>query len=165
MTIQEWLETQHRLQVEAFDVDPRALEGESLGEYVTWNATALVAELVELLQEVQWKPWANDRGKITDRDAALTEFVDIMHFLGNLALALDLDHADIAERYLGKVQVNRERQSREGGYDAVDSKCRKCGRDLTEVGLRDVVVELDGVRFESTQCAACGNEVGRFSGA
>jgi hypothetical protein len=153
---------QRKLQVEAFDLDPAELEGAQLGEYVTWNAFALEDELHELMQEVQWKPWANDRGTIKDHDACVREFVDVMHFLGNIALALRLEASEIDREYGRKLKVNLERQRQPGGYDVLGgSKCRHCGRDLEDVGVKRIKMALEDMILEVVNCGACDEEISR----
>lgn len=154
MTIEDWLETQLSLQREAFQLDPTQLEGEALAEYVTWNAYALSDELHELTQEIQWKPWATGQGEIFDHYLALTEFVDMMHFMANLALAFNFSHEDIAEMYLNKVQVNRDRQ--EEGYDGRSEKCPNCHRDLKEAGVKVDAKHMSGITIRVEKCGACG---------
>lgn len=161
MDIAEWFETQRALQVEAYGTDPGSLEGEDLAVYVTWNALALSDELHELLQEIQWKPWANDMGRVDVPNAALVEFVDMLHFVANLALAFGFTPEDVSEAYRMKVQINKDRQSQEGGYDAVASKCPHCHRDLEEVGTKLDTAYLDGIRIVVISCKACSGELDR----
>lgn len=159
MQIEEWIALQRALQIEAFGLDPVMLEGDALGEFVTWNAYALADELHELTAEIQWKPWAKQRGTIIDSSRALGEVVDIMHFLGNLILAFKIDPEHIAEAYAAKVQVNIDRQKND--YDAMSGKCPSCKRDLKEAGTAEFMVQLDGARFMVTQCDACFYELER----
>jgi dimeric dUTPase (all-alpha-NTP-PPase superfamily) len=116
-----WLEETGRLQREAFDVNVDLLPDVELADYITWNVTALVAELGEFLAEVpSWKPWVADRGKVIHRDRAVQELVDVLHFVANLACALGLSDDELSARYAAKQQVNRSRQA--GLYEAETNK-------------------------------------------
>ncbi len=157
--VEGWLATQLALQVEGFNLNPSTLEGEELAEYVRWNALALTDELHEFLQDIQWKPWAKDVGAVRDRDAMVGELVDVLHFLGNLALAIEVDDAEITERYHAKVAVNRRRQ--EAGYDAWAGKCRHCNRDLAEAGTYERRWEGEEIFTVVIFCSACGGEVSK----
>ena len=118
-------------QRESFGVDPLALEGAEIGEFVRWNILALEDELHEALDEVQWKPWSSalDDGFI-DRDAFLKELIDAQHFLNNLYLVAKASPEEIRTRYLAKSDVNAQRQTE--NYDAVSTKCEHCGRATDE---------------------------------
>lgn len=163
MDIAEWFDAQRALQNEAFGVDPGSLEGEDLAAYVTWNAYALEDELHELTQEVQWKPWANDIGSF-NKEAALREFVDMMHFMANIALALRFNPDEVTNAYEHKLNVNRERQRQEGGYDAIEAKCPHCKRDLLEVGRMRETKQLDELTVVVESCGGCGQELSRKVG-
>ena len=66
--------------------DPFAMTNEELAQFVTWNHTALIDELSEMLGEVGWKPWAESRHCNSVR--AIEEMVDAFHFFLNILLAL-----------------------------------------------------------------------------
>lgn len=128
----DWLRSTYRLQSEHFGVPLaedgsgiREGDGETLANYVTWNATALNVELGEALTEVGWKPWSEPRGWV-NRDKFVGELVDVGHFLANLLVAVGVTDEEWASRYQQKQQVNRERQAR--GYDTRVEKCPACGR-------------------------------------
>lgn len=107
-----WLESTRVLQQDTFDTDPAALEGDAFADYVTWNGMAATVELAELLQHLPWKPWVRDRGRpgAKSRDRAVEELVDLVHFVGNLAVALRVTDQELNERYLAKQWENRDRQ-------------------------------------------------------
>ena len=113
----EWLELQLQLQTEAFGIDPPGLRSDARADYATWNSFAAEDELHEAMRELQWKPWANERGEWINRDAFVGEIVDVLHFVGNLLLMAGVQGDELWHRYRAKVNVNIERQRTPGGYD------------------------------------------------
>lgn len=165
----EWFESTRDLQENSFGMDYSALEGEALGEYITWNHTALIDELGEFLKEVQWKPWAKDRGKVFNRDAAVGELVDAAHFLANLACALGTTDEEWESRYQEKQRRNAARQAEKGGYDSKATKCPGCARELDKPNATvEQEVRTFGTEFPlkiTTRCAACGLHLGERNGS
>lgn len=140
-----WLPSTKALQERAFGyVFP--LKDDALADYVTWNHTAAVLELGELLNEVGWKPWAQPRGWV-NQAKAITELVDVLHFVANIAVALGVDEAELWAAYRAKQRVNAERQAR--GYDGVTEKCPVCRR-ATDDGP-----EVDGPSYLPYCGAGC----------
>lgn len=125
-----WLKSTRELQEDHYGVNFREMDGEVRADYVTWNATALTAELGEFLNEVGWKPWAKGRGWV-NREEAVGELVDVAHFLGNLLCALGVSDEEWEKRYQDKQQVNRDRME-SGTYDGRSTKCG-CGRALDDL--------------------------------
>lgn len=152
----DWLDKTYQLQLEAYHTDLHALGDEELREYLRWNHTAAVLELSEMLEETRWKPWANfNEGDpvIPDKQAYIKEAVDVGHFLANMLVAGGVTDEEYWGAYREKMQVNRERQLRAGGYESrrgVD-KCISCGRAFEDVGPAVV----DGY---SGWCARCAKE-------
>lgn len=124
-----WLKSTQELQEDHYGVNFREMEGEALADYITWNVTALTAELGEFLNEVDWKPWVTTRGAV-HREEAVGELVDVAHFLGNLLCALKVSDEEWERRYQEKQQVNRDRMA-SGTYDGRSTKCQ-CGRALDD---------------------------------
>lgn len=105
-----WLASTKELQEDAFAIE-FPLEGEELADYIRWNSLALIKEVAEVLDCVDWKPWKlGDKGKL-HRQRALEEIVDVAHFLGNIAVALDIDDDELQMAYRDKQAVNEERQA------------------------------------------------------
>lgn len=135
----DWLKKTRELQIEAYGRDPQALDGDDLAEYITWNHSAAVVELSEMLEEVRWKPWSVRKPEdpvIPDKAAFIKEAVDVGHFIANMLVAGGVSDSEYWDAYLAKMQVNRERQLREGGYQSrrgVD-KCVNCLRSFDDVG-------------------------------
>lgn len=143
----KWLESTRVLQEDAFKINfaDLASDGEALANYVLWNHSALIIELSEFMDEVQWKPWVKTRGGL-NRELAVKELIDAAHFLGNLAVALGVTDEEWERRYREKQAINSKRQA--DGYDGVSTKCTNCSRALDDV----VPYEVDGSRY----CRGCG---------
>lgn len=101
----EWLTAQERLQREVFEVEPFS-EGI---EYLRWNVLAAVTELVEVLNETNWKPWSTSAGVGLQADF-VEELVDVLHFVGNLALWAGIRGPELTEKYQAKLEENARRQ-------------------------------------------------------
>lgn len=143
----EWLEETRQLQIEAYGRDPGTLEGDERIEFIRWNVLAATAELVEMLDETGWKPWATSRH--VNEDAAIGEAVDVLHFVANLLLAFRCSDAELDDRYVTKMDINRARMS-SGKYDGVSGKCPTCRRALDDPTVR-CVVRNDYVFCANTQ--------------
>jgi dimeric dUTPase (all-alpha-NTP-PPase superfamily) len=115
-SFQDWLDAQRELQIEGFDTDPVYLYEEKVRDYWTWNLLAAHSELDELGRELRWKPWALNGGEVRNREDAIEEIVDVLHFLGNLALTLAVTGEELTTTYRRKMEINRKRQ--EDGYHA-----------------------------------------------
>lgn len=73
-------------------------------------ALALIVEQVELLQETPWKPWSYAKRKETDKTKVADEWCDILIFLLDQALCLNLSADDLTmafERTMTKL-MNRK---------------------------------------------------------
>lgn len=106
----EWLRRTLLLQRVAYGIDPPELVGPARAEYTRWNVLAAIDELTEFLNETQWKPWAEGQGEINDRDAAMEELVDTLHFVGNLLCMLSVTDEELDVIYAKKMLVNAQRQ-------------------------------------------------------
>ena len=134
-----WLEKTRVLQLEAYGNDLDAIEGQELRTYLTWNHSAAVIEMGELLEEVRWKPWANwEEGDpvVPNHGAFVSEAVDVLHFVANMLCAAGVTDEELDTAYQKKMAVNRERQARSGGYQSIKGidKCERCGRSFDDVG-------------------------------
>lgn len=124
-----WLAQTEKLQIEAYNSNPRQLEGQDRIQYLTWNTLAGVDELMEMLKEISWKPWTV--GEYVNEDAAAAEIVDLLHFAGNILLALHWDDDKLNAYYVRKMDKNRARMA-SGTYDGVTNKCSQCNRALDD---------------------------------
>lgn len=127
-TFTQWLESTRELQVKAFGQVPEELQGDELKNWFMMNVLAATDELHEFLNEVPWKPWSS--GMQINRDAAIGELVDCMHFIANLLATLSCTGEELTHRYQLKQVKNAQRQTE--GYDGLN-KCQKCKRALDDV--------------------------------
>lgn len=126
-----WLQSTRVLQSEHFGVNYSELTGEKLADYMRTQIAAIASELGEFTQEVDWKPWVNankPRGWV-NRDQAIGELVDLVHFVANALCAMDVTDDEWEERYRRKQQINRDRRA--SGYDSKTTKCG-CGRAIED---------------------------------
>lgn len=87
-------------------------------EWLQRQTLAMVSELAELLDEVNFKWWKNV--KPVDDDALRNELVDILHFFVGMCLRSGMDSDELFERYLKKNAENFDRQygkSSKKGYE------------------------------------------------
>lgn len=106
-----WLSSTAELQAEAFGAEPENAVGDEWADYVTWNCAALMTEMGEFMQELPWRPWKQPRGK-PDRNArarAVMEMVDVLHFAGNLLIAMGVTDEELSAVYKRKQNENRDR--------------------------------------------------------
>lgn len=91
------------------------MEGQNAADYIKSHTLHCVDELMEMLHEVKgYKEWkVYDFGDAADnkvqRVKAKEELVDAVHFLINVALALNISAADLYLAYKNKEQVNYNR--------------------------------------------------------
>lgn len=154
--LQQLLNSQEDLQRQAYGGrSPADLEGEERALFIKDMVLAATDELHELLGEVGWKPWATSRH--VNEKAARGEFIDLWHFVMNLALALRMDGSDIFAGYQEKRAKNVQRQ--EEGYDGVSTKCPGCRRALDDDATACYQVEnfrLGGEYFAGVHCVSHG---------
>jgi len=97
----------------------RGLQGISPEEWIQKHMLAMLSEMAELLDEVNFKWWKNK--KPIDQDALREELVDILHFYVSMCLAAGMDSRELFERYMNKNEENFKRQdgtSEKKGYEA-----------------------------------------------
>jgi hypothetical protein len=148
MTIGDFLDMQHQLQIGMGEANPDCNMGDpanpyemspvQLARFITWNHTALTVELGEMMAEVGWKPWASDRS--INAASALKEMVDVWHFFLNILLAIDAWYGrqgpefmgpEFERRYVEKNAKNLQRQV--DGYDGITGKCTVCKREIADI--------------------------------
>ncbi len=77
-------------------------------ERVSRLCIAIIHEACELQDLTEWKWWKNKHG--FDTSKAREELVDILHFVIQIALELDMSANDLFNEYKKKNIINRERQ-------------------------------------------------------
>jgi dimeric dUTPase (all-alpha-NTP-PPase superfamily) len=88
----------------------------------TWiqkEILAIVAELGELLNEVNYKWWKNP--KPLDREKIREELVDILHFFTSICIKMDITSQELFEAYKIKNQENFARQNGTSGKQGYES--------------------------------------------
>lgn len=128
INLQDLLDDQDNLQVVMAGSRPNDLgPGEKI-QFIKDMVLAAEDELHEMLGEVGWKPWATSRH--INVDAFKGEWIDLFHFVMNLALVVDMDSEEIAELYDQKRLKNIQRMRDK--YDGVSTKCPRCRREYTD---------------------------------
>lgn len=100
--------------------EKRSLEY-SKGEWIQKLTLAMLSELAELLDEVNFKWWKNPK-QIDDR-LVKEELVDILHFFVSMCLDAGMTPDEMHRMYLEKHQENLDRQhgkSAKPGYALSD---------------------------------------------
>ena len=98
-------------------IEKRNLGGIGMEEWIQRETLAMLSELAELIDEVNFKWWKNkkevDPGKVKD------ELVDILHFFTSMCIKTGMDADELFERYMAKNKENFDRQhgkSKKPGY-------------------------------------------------
>ncbi|HEY8389590.1 MAG TPA: dUTPase [Clostridia bacterium] len=85
--------------------------------WIQKNILALISELSEVLDEVNFKWWKNS--KPIDNSALKEELVDVLHFFVSMCLQAGMTAQELYEIYLSKNEENIKRQdgnSEKKGY-------------------------------------------------
>ncbi len=100
-------------------VKNRGLEDITMDQWIQKETLAMLSELAELIDEVNFKWWKNE--KQIDKDKVKGELVDILHFFVSMCLKTGMDADELHQRYLDKNAENFNRQhgkSEKKGYEA-----------------------------------------------
>ncbi len=87
-------------------------------EWIQKETLAMISELAELLDEVNFKWWKNPK-PINER-AIKEELVDILHFFISMCIKMGMDSNELHDMYLKKNKENFDRQkgiSTKAGYE------------------------------------------------
>lgn len=106
---ERWLQDADKVQREVYGLKPEGME------YIKEQALAAFIELGEMME---WLPWKAKRDGVSTAprarhqniDYAKGELVDVLIFVGNLAVALGFDDETIWEAVAHKVKVNVARR-------------------------------------------------------
>ena len=96
----------------------RNLEKVTLEEWIQKGVLAIISELSELLDEVNFKWWKNP--KEINYSNIKEELVDILHFFTGMCLKAGLTSSELYEIYIKKNEENFKRQygtSLKKGYE------------------------------------------------
>lgn len=99
--------------------EKRGLNGIPMEAWIQKETLAILSELAELIDEVNFKWWKNE--KPVDLDKVKDELVDILHFFVSMCLKTGMDADELHSRYLEKNKENFARQngnSSKEGYEA-----------------------------------------------
>ena len=86
----------------------RHLEAVPMEEWLQKHTLAMISELSELLDEVNFKWWKNP--KEIDTAAVQEELSDIMHFFVSMCIDAGMSAEDLYQVYVGKNKENFRRQ-------------------------------------------------------
>ncbi len=86
----------------------RGLSGIGSGEWIQKYTLAMLSEMAELLDEVNFKWWKNP--KALDSRAVKEELVDILHFYVSMCLKAGMDADELHSLYMEKNRENFRRQ-------------------------------------------------------
>ncbi len=96
----------------------RGLEDISSEEWIQKKVLAMLSELAELLDEVNFKWWKNP--KEVNKAYVKEELVDVLHFFVSMCLSAGMSAEELFEIYISKNKENFDRQlgkSKKEGYD------------------------------------------------
>lgn len=88
-------------------------------QWIQKETLAMLSELAELIDEVNFKWWKNP--KPVDDDRVKEELVDILHFFVSMCIKMGMDADELCGRYIRKNEENFKRQrglSDKEGYAA-----------------------------------------------
>ena len=100
------------------DIASRRNLSYSREEWMQKEVLAMISELSEVLDEVNFKWWKNP--KPVDDDALKGELVDVLHFFVIMRLKTGMTAEELFSRYKAKNQENFDRQygrSQKQGYE------------------------------------------------
>lgn len=102
----------------------RNLQGIDNCEWIQKEVLAIISELAELLDEVNFKWWKNP--KKVNPDSLKEEVVDILHFFISICLKAGLTSEELFNLYKSK---NAENFKRQQGKSAKKGYCLNSGRE------------------------------------
>ncbi len=113
--LEEMLRKQEELQ-ERLGYDFSSMTQEEITAYIKEFSIHLTQELHEMLYVLpHFKPWKDYRAMTVEEceasmEEAKKEFIDLFHFVLNIALALNMSGKDIYDMYMTKNKENHKRQ-------------------------------------------------------
>ncbi len=104
-------------------VQRRDLSGISQAEWIQKETLAMLSELAELIDEVNFKWWKNP--KPVNEHAVKEELVDILHFFVSMCLKMNMSSVELYDMYILKNRENFDRQnglSAKTGYESAKAE-------------------------------------------
>ena len=92
--------------LDKYMIDKRNLHGYTSDEWIQKKTLALVSELAELIDEVNFKWWKAKKDKPKVKD----ELVDILHFFVSMCIDAGLTAEELFDMYIAKNAENIKRQ-------------------------------------------------------
>jgi dimeric dUTPase (all-alpha-NTP-PPase superfamily) len=120
--LDKMLQKQKELQ-ERLGYDFGSMTREEITAYIKEFSIHLTQELHEMLYSLPYfKPWKDYSAMTveeyeTSMEEARKEFIDVFHFMLNIALALGMSDKDIYDMYMEKNKENHKRQDEGYTYD------------------------------------------------
>ena len=102
-------------------IQKRGLSSIPPSEWIQKEVLAIISELSEVLDEVNYKWWKNP--KPLDEDALKQEMVDVLHFFVSMCDKAGMGAEELFERYCDKNNENFARQrgqSNKQGYSVTE---------------------------------------------
>ena len=99
-------------------IEKRNLQNIGMEEWIQRETLAMMSELSELIDEVNFKWWKNK--KPVDVDRVREELVDVLHFFTSMCIKSGMDADELFDRYMAKNKENFDRQhgkSSKTGYE------------------------------------------------
>lgn len=103
---------------------PAELDPARKMSFMMETGLAIMKEVGEALDETGWKPWA--KSNHINEGPYKGELADVMIFLMNMMLMVDMTPGEMIKLVLAKQKINLDRQA--SGYDGVTTKCPGCKR-------------------------------------
>jgi len=116
----------HQKALDDFICESRGLQDITMPEWIQKETLAMMSELAELIDEVNFKWWKNE--KPVNEDLVKDELVDILHFFVSMCLKTGMSPDELFSRYMNKNKENHDRQhgiSKKEGYALSDIKRKK----------------------------------------
>ena len=104
-------------------VEKRNLQNITPDVWIQKETLAMLSELAELIDEVNFKWWKNP--KEINYDNVKDELIDVLHFFSSMCLKVGMNADEVFERYMKKNEENFKRQHGEStkpGYAVKDLK-------------------------------------------
>ena len=97
----------------------RGIEGAAMEQWIQRLSLAMISEISELIDEVNFKWWK--RARDVDIGRVRDELADILHFFVSMCLYAGMDAAELFDRYAAKNKINFDRQDGVAGDGAYGS--------------------------------------------